>query len=212
MSITFSKGRCLPSWLQWKNQYSSSVFCPGNLFSVPLCPVAQLGSVLNYILHLRTRSVCQLTFTVLVPPPQKNTNKVKKRFLQLLQSSDGGWRSGTDGGDSWFEALMCRPSNVNLWVCWKPCYDQKRHFCRQFLGDVLPDSLQAKFSSVTLVFSSQTIPVMVCSHDTLRDFCFVLLAQSCLLDNMFFLFFLAVCVYWPQTASGHFPPLPKNRV
>lgn len=42
--MTFSKVLCLPSCLLWKNQYGSSIFCPGNLWSVPLCLMAQLGN------------------------------------------------------------------------------------------------------------------------------------------------------------------------
>lgn len=36
MSMAFSKGLCRPSCLLWKNQYCSSVFCPGNLSSSTL--------------------------------------------------------------------------------------------------------------------------------------------------------------------------------
>lgn len=58
MSVTFSKVLPLPSCLLWKNQYNSSVSWPGNLWSVPLCLMAQLGNSLNLILNLRT-ALCE---------------------------------------------------------------------------------------------------------------------------------------------------------
>lgn len=58
MSITFSKDLPLSSCLLWKNQYYSSVSRPGNLWSVPLCLMPQLGNSLNLILNLRT-ALCQ---------------------------------------------------------------------------------------------------------------------------------------------------------
>lgn len=58
MSVTFSKDLPLPPCLLWKNQYYSFVSWPGNLWSVPLCLMAQLGNSLNLILNLRS-ALCQ---------------------------------------------------------------------------------------------------------------------------------------------------------
>lgn len=182
--IAFSKGLCLPSCLLWKNQYCSSVFCPGNLCSVPLCPVAQLGNILHYIY---THTVCA-------------SLNSQSRYLRQIKHRDS---CNSFYGRRWF--MMCSSDvwtfNVNLWAFCKPCCDQK-HMTKKCVYSF-------QVTCYTTVFRQSCdfeLNLPNITSDAIQwgfVFCFMGTKQP---GQCFF----AICFIGSQTASRHFPPLGRS--
>lgn len=104
MSMTFSKVLCLPSCLLWKNQYGSSIFCPGNLWSVPLSLLAQLGNIMHQILNLRGLSVLRKC--------DEKDSRSSCKSLNMFIWVSRGWDLGQGG--EWF---MMRSTDVSALKC-----------------------------------------------------------------------------------------------
>lgn len=123
-----------------------------------------------------------------------------------------GWRWDTNGVDEWFwstdATFKCQPASSLKSALWPKKMIHMQAACR---WGVTRRSSDYTFSDVTLPYSSQTLTVMFYSWQSMlrSGFWFCVIGTKLPAGQRFY--FFPFCVYWPQTARGHFPPLGKKR-
>lgn len=187
MNSTFSKGCLLSAILSGMEKpivfYLFSARAT-DLCPVPLCTVARSGDTVQVHGPIMATAWSQSFVCVSKSSRASDESVLERRG------------SGTLGGDSWCEALTCRPSNVSLRFFLKPFSDPKsiRKHAVSSQDDVFWNSLQAK-----LWFQTFPPPKNTCHSTSDEAFCRVLSAL--------FLFFQA-CFWsiansqWPFSSTG----------